>query len=296
VSEYNEQAVHGQQSRYETIPFADELFPIRILWDLRTKQTDVRTQDPLWHEQLEILYITQGSMICECNFQHYLCHEGDIVIINPYEAHAVAFHEEEARYHCLMVDPRLYSGQEDISGVKYMKPMSERRVRFRHVIRENEHALQVLMALLEEYRAASPAFEIAVKGHLLCLLAELFRNEVASDDSQRSRVGASSIAPALHHIAERYFEDITLDDLANCCCMNRSYFCRRFRTVTGTTAITYLNQYRLAKARAMLITTDYTVSQIALLTGFPDSNYFTRLFTKHYGTAPREMRRLQQED
>ena len=147
----------------------------------------------------------------------------------------------------------------------------------------------VLLSLLDEYAVGEPAYEMAVKGNLLCLLAELFRNELA-DDLTKNSGGRSGVSPALRYIAEHYAEDIALDDLASLCCMNRSYFCRRFRDVTGKTAIGYLNEYRLTKARALLMSTDRSVTDIARDAGFSDSSYFARLFMRCYGVSPREMR------
>ena len=68
--------------------------------------------------------------------------------------------------------------------------------------------------------------------------------------------------------------------------MNRSYFCRRFREITGRTAISYVNEYRLTKARALLLTGERSISEVAAECGFPDGNYFSRLFTKHFGETP----------
>ena len=272
---------------YEVIPFSDELFRIRILSDMVTTP-EMRAAVCRWHEQLEILYVTDGTLVCECDFEDYTCTAGDIVVINPCEAHTVCYADAPSHYHCLMVDPGLYSSRGDISGIKYTEPISERRIRFNHVIR-NDRARMYLLRLLDEYAVGEPAYEMAVKGNLLCLLAELFRNELA-DDLTKNSGGRSGVSPALRYIAEHYAEDIALDDLASLCCMNRSYFCRRFRDVTGKTAIGYLNEYRLTKARALLMSTDRSVTDIARDAGFSDSSYFARLFVRCYGVSPREMR------
>ena len=276
--------------RYDRIPFSDELFPIIIGIHTRTAPTEHKGPKYSWHEQLELLYVTEGRVICECDFNRYVCEKGDIVVINPYEAHVVEYLDCEARYLCLMVDPRLYSGQGDISGIKYIQPMSERRVRFHNVINGNERAKKILIDLYEEYRAAAPAYEIAVKGHLLCLLSELFRSEISEKATRRADSRADCISPALRYISERYTSEIGLDELASACCMNRSYFCRKFREITGRTAISYVNEYRLTKARGLLMTGDLSVSAVALECGFSDSNYFTRIFTKYYGLSPSKLR------
>lgn len=278
---------HSRETWYETIPFSDESFPIRALLNRES-----RTPDPVtWHEQIEILYILEGNLICECNFVHYLCGPGDIIIINPCEAHAVFPFENPARFHCLMIDPRLCGGRDDINVRKYIEPYTERRIRFNNSIHSEEKVRGILEELIEAYAESAVGYELAVKGNLLRLLALLFRYEVSEEEIAPKRGNYESIAPALQYIAEHYTKDITLADLSSQCCMNRSYFCRQFHEITGKTAMAYLNEYRLAKAKALLLTTQDSISEIAVSTGFADNSYFTRKFKELYGISPSAMRR-----
>lgn len=278
---------------HESIPFRNALFPFRIHEDFRSETHTGTPPKYAFHEQLEILYVTEGSVICECDFNRYVCNAGDIVIINPCEVHNVEFLNAEAHYLCLMIDPRFYSSKGDISGVKYTDPMQERLVRFRHVITDNERAHEILMELLREYREAEPAFELSVKGNLLRFLAELFRSERIEEPMNRSIAEQASIRAALDYIEEHYAEEISLHDLAEACSMSLSYFCRRFHSVTGRAAMSYVNEYRLSKAHELLISTRLRISEISARTGFSDSNYFARAFKKFYGASPRETRATQ---
>jgi len=53
----------------------------------------------------------------------------------------------------------------------------------------------------------------------------------------------------------------------------------------------YVNEYRLAKAKALLLTTKDSICEIAISTGFSDNSYFTRKFKELYGISPSAMRR-----
>lgn len=276
--------------KYDRIPFSDELFPIIINTHSRLAESARKPRQYSWHEQLEVIYVTEGRVACECDFTRYECGEGDIVIINPCEAHVIEYIDRPAYYLCLMVDPKLYSGRGDISGVKYIQPMSDRRVRFHNLITDNPKAKRFLIELFEEYKSAAPAYEMAVKGHLLCFLSELFRSEVDDVSARHTQTNSGSISPALSFVSEHYTEEVSLDSLSAACCMNRSYFCRRFKEITGRTPIAYVNEYRLTKARALLASEGGSVSEIATECGFSDSNYFSRLFTKCYGISPIKFR------
>ncbi len=54
------------------------------------------------------------------------------------------------------------------------------------------------------------------------------------------------------------------------------HFCHIFEAYTGKTFKEYLNNVRIDKAEELLMTTDDTVSEIAFICGFNDSNYLSR--------------------
>ena len=59
---------------------------------------------------------------------------------------------------------------------------------------------------------------------------------------------------------------------------------RSFRAETGATIVTYVQDRRLDAAAILLRTTDLSVTEIALSTGFGSASYFARLFARRYGT------------
>lgn len=60
---------------------------------------------------------------------------------------------------------------------------------------------------------------------------------------------------------------------------------KEIRTKTGC-----ISRIHIEHAAAELISTDDTITQIALRCGFSDSNYFKDVFKKKYGVTPREYR------
>jgi len=284
------------KNRYDEIPFSDSLFPIRILWDKHlSRSLNGNDSANTWHEQLEILYFIEGGAEVECGFKRFVTGDGDIVIINPCEVHSVNYFNGTPLFHCFMIDPRLYNGGEnDICGIKYIEPMTKHHLHFNNLINDNERVKFILCDLITEIKEAKTAYEIAVKGDILKLLAELFRNELravcSEEESIKNVRGYEQIAPVLRFISENYFEEIRLQQLSKICCMNTSYFCRRFKEIVGKTAVEYINEYRIAKAEALLMTTELPVSKIAEKVGFSDSCYFARCFKAIRNVSPSELR------
>ena len=71
---------------------------------------------------------------------------------------------------------------------------------------------------------------------------------------------------------------------------------RVFRRATGQTPIDYLIRLRIQKAMEWLAGTSLSVTDIALKTGFDDSNYFTRQFRKATGETPTAYRKTRQAE
>ena len=284
-----------RQRMHEDIPFRDSLFPVRVIFDMTAGPSDVpapQTVLPIsWHEEIELLLICEGELLCECDFRQFTAGAGDLVVVNPCEAHSFSA-RTFCRYHCVMIDLRLCGNRGDVGVQRYVEPLISGQAAFRNHIAGNPAASSIASDMIEELRGADVGYEMAVKGDLLRLLALLFREARNTGESALSEPKRrSSIAPALRCIANHYTEEITLAELSDACFMNRSYFCRKFREITGRTAISYLNEYRLAKARILLLNSPQSVSSVATAVGYSDNGYFTRKFREVYGITPSEMRR-----
>ena len=66
---------------------------------------------------------------------------------------------------------------------------------------------------------------------------------------------------------------------------------RKIKSLCAQTPAAYLRDYRLAKARKLLINTDQTITEISHACGFSSSQYFSRVFSKSTGVSPDQWRK-----
>lgn len=154
--------------------------------------------------------------------------------------------------------------------------------------------LRVLMRVAKEYEEKKTAYTVAIVGLMMEFFAILMRKGLKDGEStevQRDNLRSYRlIEPALRHIRDNYAECFTIDDLAVLCNLSKHYFCRVFKTVTGTTAMEYLRDYRMKISDAMLNNTDKSITQISNLCGFESVSYFCRCYKKCYGISPSKRR------
>ena len=73
--------------------------------------------------------------------------------------------------------------------------------------------------------------------------------------------------------------------------LSPTYLSRKFRKTTGVTFKEYINYIRIKQAVQALLTTDDSITKIAVDCGFNSSNYFKDIFKKINGVSPMAFRR-----
>ncbi len=98
----------------------------------------------------------------------------------------------------------------------------------------------------------------------------------------------------LEHIGVNYGKRITMRNLAEIATLSPSTIERHFDHMFQTSPLRYLNTVRLRAARHLLLTTDDSLSEIAIACGFSDQSHMTAQFRRFFGTTPRRYRLAQE--
>jgi AraC-like DNA-binding protein/ligand-binding sensor protein len=102
---------------------------------------------------------------------------------------------------------------------------------------------------------------------------------------------AQVILQAIHHIRRHYTGRLTLEETALSVGMSPTYFSRIFNAEMGCSFSSYVNRLRIELAKSLLLTTRYTLVEIAGLAGFEDQGYFSRVFKGEVGITPGSYRK-----
>jgi len=86
--------------------------------------------------------------------------------------------------------------------------------------------------------------------------------------------------------------ELSLPFIAHKLGISANYLSTIFSKKQGQPLKRYLQQVRIQNSTKMLIETDFAVSEIALLNGFEDPNYFSKLFKRLIGTTPNRYRKV----
>ncbi|MCD7937898.1 MAG: AraC family transcriptional regulator [Tannerellaceae bacterium] len=114
-----------------------------------------------------------------------------------------------------------------------------------------------------------------------------FRGEYTGEEDKSRDV----ITYAIHFMRENLGKKILVDDIARAAGLSTTYFSTFFQKQTGSSPISYLNNLRIQQGCQYLDFTDLKINQICHKIGYEDPYYFSRIFTKIMGMAPKEYRK-----
>ncbi len=106
----------------------------------------------------------------------------------------------------------------------------------------------------------------------------------------------TKITDIIDYLLKNYSSKITLDELEKKFFISKYHLCRRFKEATGQTIVNFLNEKRLVEACQLLISTDRSVRDIAVMTGFESVNHFNELFKKKYGLTPYKYKQREKDE
>lgn len=94
----------------------------------------------------------------------------------------------------------------------------------------------------------------------------------------------------MEYVKANYNKKISLDDIARCVYLSRSYLSSIFKEETGESLFSYINKVRVEKSKMYLLDDSISLVEISSLCGFEDQSYFTKVFKKYTGVSPKKYR------
>lgn len=116
---------------------------------------------------------------------------------------------------------------------------------------------------------------------------------ITTINQQKQSYTDAIAAYAFRYIADHYQESsFNLSELSYAMHISLSHLSTVFKQTTGNNLSTYVTDLRMEKAMELLADMQYTIAEVAELTGYNDARYFAKLFKKKTGSTPSEYRNI----
>lgn len=144
-----------------------------------------------------------------------------------------------------------------------------------------------LDTIITEHSAKQPFYSVKISGILKNIISEVLRMHTSSSITSKA---TKKLDIVLQYIHNNFQDNISNSALAQLVNYHPYYLNRLMLSTKGVTLHQYIINYRLSIAEKLLLTTDESISSIAVKTGFSNITCFTTNFKKKNHMTPTDFR------
>ncbi len=281
----------------ENVPRPYGAFPLFICYeDMSTYDGDCVPWH--WHFDVELIYVLRGKMLLRTNNHSFVLQADEGIFINSNMLHYKETVDKAPPIALdLVFDPLLVSGsRKSAIDQKYVAPVLECKNLEAYALRPDKPGSNLVLQLIRKiYQSAldqAEGYEFEVRNLLSSAWYALYQElgELMKERRITPNLSEERIKKMLIFIQGNYAEKLSLEQIAAAADISSRECLRCFQQSLGMTPFTYLLEFRVREAAAMLRSTDRNITEIAYACGFSGTSYFTRTFRKFIGCTPSKYR------
>lgn len=257
------------------------------------------------HTFYEINVITEGTGKQMFQDKTFDVKRGDVFVLTPYIKHSYTTTDSSFSIFHILINPaflqRYHDELHSLPGFSLLFETISRVITpqpemFLHLSEEQmEYLLPEFNELMREQKSnylGNEIQKIAKTFSIICYLSEALSKATKHKAvTPELRTEPISILYTIEYIQTNFSQKIYSKDLAHLANMSDATYQRMFKKLCKCSPQEFIENYRLEKARELLLNSALSITDIALACGFFDSSHFSRVFKKHYNELPSTYRK-----
>ncbi len=246
--------------------------------------------------ELVIVYDGKGLHAVGSNAPTGLA-RGDVFVIPKGVYHQYVKEEDVSLINIIFETDLLPLPLLDVYAVPYFNLIFKGRAESPEIFKITDDELEEVLSMsgkLEiELGVCRPGCQFVATA--LFMLITMYLARVIGGKAENTRSPHIGISRTIEYLHKHFTEKVSVEKLAAIAGMSIRSLLRHFKQINGSSPKEYLIGLRINYACEMLENTGFSISEIALKSGFNDSNYFSREFRKFTGTTPSAARAERQK-
>ena len=239
-----------------------------------------------WHSEMELIICLQGKMRIQLEDREFYLNAGDCLILPGCCAHSSSRQSEDQWRLAIVFGYGLLRKQfATVRDVCLFLPAGSLAP-----IEDLKEIAQEGITEENEWRVRGDLF------HLCQALRSIPADADFSADRRSRAQRLENIYTVLEYVRKHYAKKITVEQMAELAGYAKTYFCRQFKSITGSSFYRYLTCYRISVACMLMENNQNSMASIANSTGFSSLPLFSRAFKEVTGMTPSQFQTLPAEE
>jgi len=246
-------------------------------------------------------YILSGQAEFIVDGVKYNVEQGDVIVLAPYQTHIISSVGDEPLMQYIMHfdlysdEERMHLQHQSVLDCGDTPPIPERELIMSDTVfvtsvpEVQRHELQtIFLKMYQEFTERKLGYELAVKAYCMQLLLMSIRlNGRIGVEKEVPSLSWKHITKAIEYINLNYSGDkIDNDSISAAVGVTPNYLTKIFRANLGYSLHQYVTRFRVEKAQELMNSGRYTITEIALKTGFSGIHVFSKVFRSVTGMSP----------
>ncbi|PJG86129.1 helix-turn-helix domain-containing protein [Conservatibacter flavescens] len=238
------------------------------------------------HEFAELVIVDKGCGVQIFNGEPYFIQEGDVFLVKELDRH---FYNELGTLKLMNLH---INSKYQFQYLKHIEPiLAQLHITDGNFIwlmpQEKDYCMKLIRQLPEIYAKNDSMLLFQVESLFMQLIGVLLTNKNILKNNHTQY----KIRNLLIYLQQNYMEQINWHDLSERFFIKNKTLTRKIKELTQMSPVNYLNRLRLLAAREKIYHTDLSITDIATLCGFNNSDYFTKCYKKNFGISPSQARK-----
>ena len=226
-----------------------------------------------------LLYVIQGTLVGTNSDGKATINAGEVVVMPPKKYYCFDCYAEDTVYFLCVQ----FTGSQALEKLKHYGISifpSINKLSTNNQIQKRFKSLFDAFSLEDEYRSEELS---VILERIFIEIARAIKNK-ENDKVILSR--------SIRYINEYYTTEIRITDLAKMENMCTTAYNMAFKKQFGISPIKHIISLRIQLAIELLETSNISIKEISMLSGYDNFNYFSRIFKEYTGNSPSEYRKL----
>jgi AraC-like DNA-binding protein len=237
---------------------------------------------PHTHETYAIGVISYGIERFKRNKQQHAAPAGSIVLVNPGEVHTGQAGDERGWAY------RVFYPSAKVMQLAATRVADKPQTlpHFSQAVVQDDYVVGLMLKLHETLESKGAALER--ESQFVWAMGQLIlRHASERPASKQPRIERNAIQRTREFLDHHYWQNISLDQLAEQVHLSPFHFLRVFKEAFGLPPHAYLTQARVLRAK-QLLSVGNPIAQVAQDVGFVDQSHLNKHFKRIVGVTPRQ--------